>query len=229
MNIDISPQRGRGDDTNEKVISAQTINQPKKKGGSGVVSYKTAVRIVIRAVIILFLVCLLIQARNYIGYILGGLGGIGALLVGVQARRDDLKDRTDSLKDRVNKRRAGPLVIIVCFLGLLFCCQPATASLYIPEDYETLKEYYILADQDLMEALDIIDEYQKREEFYLQQIDYYKRPRWCLVAGAYVDESAQLKLGFGRKYELYLVSAGVVYDKSMSVYCEAIVWIQSPF
>lgn len=193
------------------------------------VNFKTTVRVLIWTVIIVFVLFLFIRAGDYFGYILGGLGGAGALLVGAKvynSQSEDLKNRANSLKDRVNKRRAGSLLIL-CVLGLLFC-RPV-AALYIPDDYETLKKYYIQADQDLTEALDIIDEYQKREELYLHQIDNYKRPRWCLVAGAYVDESTKLKLGLGRKYEHYLVSAGAVYDKSMSVYCEAIVWIQSPF
>jgi hypothetical protein len=189
-----------------------------------VVSYKTAVRAIIWTVIIIFAVLLILRAKEYLVVVLGGLGGAGALLVGTRAREEkELKERTDNLKDRVNKRRSGPLLIL-CVLGLLFC-RPA-AALYIPDDYETLKEYYIEADQDLTEALEIIDEY---EALYQKTIEEYKRAKWCLVAGAYVDESAHLKLGVGKKQDNYLVSVGGVYQDSFGVYCEAVVWIQSPF
>lgn len=193
------------------------------------VNFKTTVRVLIWTVIIVFVLFLFIRAGDYFGYILGGLGGAGALLVGAKvynSQSEDLKNRANSLKDRVNKRRAGSLLIL-CVLGLLFC-RPV-AALYIPDDYETLKKYYIQADQDLTEALDIIEEYQKREELYLKKINDYKRPRWCLVAGAYINQEAHLKLGVGRKWDNYLVSIGGVYQDSVGIYCEAVVWLQSLF
>lgn len=183
-------------------------------------NYKTIVRLIIWTVIIIFTVLLILRAKEYFVVVLGGLGGAGALLV---AKEKELKERTDNLKDRVIKRRAGPLLIL-CVLGLLFC-RPA-AALYIPDDYETLKEYYIAADQDLTEALEIIDEY---EALYQKTIEEYKRAKWCLVAGAYVDESAHVKLGLGKKWDNYLVSLGGVYQDSFGLYCEAVVWLQSPF
>ncbi len=220
-----------GGDQNEVSIDERESSEekPKRRGIETMFNIK-AVRVIIWAVIIIFVVFLLIRAGDYVGLILSGLGGAGALLVGSKVQKEaekdgELKERTDKLKEQVNKRRSG-LLLILC-LGLVLC-RPA-AALYIPDDYETLKEYYIQADNELTEALTTIDEYQKRETVYLNRLSYYQTPRWCLIAGMYVDDGAKLKLGIGKKYEYYLVSTGIVYRESIGVYCEAAIWLQSPF
>lgn len=77
-------------------------------------------------------------------------------------QQESLDQRIDDLEERVNKRRTGqPVAIMIILMELLLLSGTAWAAngdLYIPPGYNELKQLYIKADKQVLEALEIIKE-----------------------------------------------------------------------
>ena len=105
------------------------------------------------------------------------------------------------LKNRLKKITTGTLILV------FLICTPATArDIYIPEDYDELVEYYLAAVevaleyQRLYEAAEtdidrLLEENQKLSEQLELMIEYNRKRRLGLTAGAIVSSTPGLFIG----------------------------------
>jgi hypothetical protein len=112
-------------------------------------------------------------------------------------QQESLDQRIDDLEERVSKRRSGhSTAAMTLLIGLFLVAGTAWAAngeLYIPPGYNELKQLYIEADNQVLEALDIINkqrqqiaDLQKQRDEALQAAETFKevnRDKDKIIAG----------------------------------------------
>lgn len=154
------------------------------------------------------------------------------------ARAERLMNKYVKLKKSSERRKEGRhnpkfpviiLIILVSFGAMTSDLALATDDLYIPENYEELRELYILADQEVRARNELITEYQVLIEDYqnslrklnalvnrLQEISeekdmtiavkdeliaVYEKPAWGLTGGLVLGERLGYTLGIIRLHD----------------------------
>jgi hypothetical protein len=156
--------------------------------------------------------------------------------------RTDLDIKTESWRERKERLRRGSLILVIC-VGLCLVASPARAEVYIPEDYEKLKELYIQAIALLDEADSLIAEYQSLVTDQARTIEEQAamiedlernvvrltRPAWGVTAGIDLDDSVRWRLGVARKTGWLSLGGGIGGGDGFSVWGSVTLWLMNPF